>query len=465
MAQPPAKFLTGNLLRHISIMSLTSSVGLMAVFLVDFVDMIFISMLGKAELAAAVGYAGAVLFFTTSFGIGMAIAGGALVSRALGAGDEDGAKRISTNALLFGVIFGIIFSAIVWLNLDALTGLLGASGETQDLAVSYLQIIVPSLPFLLVGMVGGAILRAHGDASRAMMATIYGGLVNAVLDPILIFGLDMELTGAALASVAARVAIAATALIPIFRHHGGLRRPNLPDLRLDLVPVATLAFPAILTQLATPIGQAYVTRAMAEFGEDAVAGMAIVSRLTPVAFAVIFALSGAVGPVIGQNFGANQNDRVRRAYWDGIIFTAIIVVFMAILLFALRGPIVGLFQATGISRELVFLFCGPLALAFFFNGTLFVSNAAFNNLGHPYYSTWVNWGRHTVGTIPLVILFASWFGAAGVLIGQAAGGMIFGLISVWLALRVMDKSKDGNVPVVEPFSRQARLMALFHHRR
>ncbi|MFT7449269.1 MAG: putative MATE family efflux protein, partial [Glaciecola sp.] len=446
MAQPPAKFLTGNLLRHISIMSLTSSVGLMAVFLVDFVDMIFISMLGKAELAAAVGYAGAVLFFTTSFGIGMAIAGGALVSRALGAGDEDGAKRISTNALLFGVIFGIIFSAIVWLNLDALTGLLGASGETQDLAVSYLQIIVPSLPFLLVGMVGGAILRAHGDASRAMMATIYGGLVNAVLDPILIFGLDMELTGAALASVAARVAIAATALIPIFRHHGGLRRPNLPDLRLDLVPVATLAFPAILTQLATPIGQAYVTRAMAEFGEDAVAGMAIVSRLTPVAFAVIFALSGAVGPVIGQNFGANQNDRVRRAYWDGIIFTAIIVVFMAILLFALRGPIVGLFQATGISRELVFLFCGPLALAFFFNGTLFVSNAAFNNLGHPYYSTWVNWGRHTVGTIPLVILFASWFGAAGVLIGQAAGGMIFGLISVWLALRVMDKSQDGNVP-------------------
>jgi putative MATE family efflux protein len=465
MAQPPAKFLTGNLLRHISIMSLTSSVGLMAVFLVDFVDMIFISMLGKAELAAAVGYAGAVLFFTTSFGIGMAIAGGALVSRALGAGDEDGARRISTNALLLGVIFGIIFSAIVWLNLEALTGLLGASGETQDLAVSYLQIVVPSLPFLLVGMVGGAILRAHGDASRAMMATIYGGLVNAVLDPILIFGLDMELTGAALASVAARVAIAATALIPIFRHHGGLRRPNLPDLRLDLVPVATLAFPAILTQLATPIGQAYVTRAMAEFGEDAVAGMAIVSRLTPVAFAVIFALSGAVGPVIGQNFGANQNDRVRRAYWDGIIFTAIIVVFMAILLFALRGPIVGLFQATGISRELVFLFCGPLALAFFFNGTLFVSNAAFNNLGHPYYSTWVNWGRHTVGTIPLVILFASWFGAAGVLIGQAAGGMIFGLISVWLALRVMDKSKDGNVPVVEPFSRQARLMALFHHRR
>jgi hypothetical protein len=84
MAQANAVFLTGNLFRHISVMSLTASVGLMAVFLVDFVDMIFISMLGKAELAAAVGYAGAILFFTTSVGIGMAIAGGALVARASG---------------------------------------------------------------------------------------------------------------------------------------------------------------------------------------------------------------------------------------------------------------------------------------------------------------------------------------------------------------------------------------------
>ena len=85
-----AVFLKGSLLRHITVMSLTASVGLMAVFIVDFVDIIFISMLGKSELAAAVGYAGAILFFTTSFGIGMAIAAGALVARALGEGDEDG---------------------------------------------------------------------------------------------------------------------------------------------------------------------------------------------------------------------------------------------------------------------------------------------------------------------------------------------------------------------------------------
>jgi Na+-driven multidrug efflux pump len=90
------------------------------------------------------------------------------------------------------------------------------------------------------------------------------------------------------------------------------------------VPIVTIALPAILTQLAsTPLGQAVVTRAMASFGEAAVAGMAIVGRMTPVAFGVIFALSGAIGPVIGQNFGAGRMDRVRQAWRDGLLFCGI----------------------------------------------------------------------------------------------------------------------------------------------
>ena len=192
-------------------------------------------------------------------------------------------------------------------------------------------------------------------------------------------------------------------------------------MRQDGPTILAIAGPAILTQLATPIGSAYVTRAMAEFGEAAVAGMAIVGRLTPVAFAVIFALSGAIGPIIGQNHGARNEERVKRAYLDGLLFCLVFVVAMAALLFALRLPLATLFEADGVTLELLYLFCGPLALAFFFNGALFVSNAAFNNLGHPFYSTWINWGRHTLGTVPFVMVGAAWYGASGVLIGQALG--------------------------------------------
>jgi Na+-driven multidrug efflux pump len=102
-----------------------------------------------------------------------------------------------------------------------------------------------------------------GTRGCAMMATIWGGLVNAVLDPILIFGFELDLTGAALASVAARLTIAGTALLPILRHFGGLVRPDAGRSRADFRPIFALALPAILTQLATPVGQAFVTRAMA----------------------------------------------------------------------------------------------------------------------------------------------------------------------------------------------------------
>ncbi|MDU8926395.1 MATE family efflux transporter [Alisedimentitalea sp. MJ-SS2] len=459
MANDRAKFLQGSLMRHIAVMSLTSSVGLMAVFLVDLVDMVFISMLGRDELAAAVGYSGAVLFFTTSFGIGMAIAAGALVARALGSGDAALARQRATTSLIYAIVFGAIFAGIVWWNIPALAALMGATGATLELATGYLQIIIPSLPLLMLGMVGGAILRAHGDARRSMMATLYGGGVNAVLDPILIFALSLDLTGAALATVAARVTIALASLVPLIRHHGGLERPGARAFAVDFPGLAAIAAPAILTQLATPVGQAYVTRAMAQFGEDAVAGMAIIGRVMPVAFAVIFALSGAIGPVLGQNFGAGRLKRVLVGFREGIVFTGAVVLLVSGVLFLVRAPLADLFGAAGLARELVYLFCGPLALLFFFNGILFVANAAFNNLGHPFYSTWLNWGRHTLGTIPFVIVGAALWGAKGVLIGQAVGGVVFGVLAVVLALRVI--LRGGRTHRHEPYARQARLFAMF----
>jgi len=464
VADAQAKFVSGSLLRHVTVMSLTSALGITAVFLVDFIDMIFIAMLGKAELAAAVGYAGSILFFTTSFSIGMAIAVGALVARSLGAGDVEAARMRSTHGLIYGIGFGIIFAAIVWINVPLLVSWIGAEGETADLAQGYLRIIVPSLPFLVVGMMGGGILRAHGDARRAMMATIYGGVVNAVLDPILIFGLGLDLTGAALASVAARVVIGLTAVLPILRHHGGFPRPRLPSMLRDFGPLVSIGFPAILTQLATPVGQAIVTRSMAQYGLEAVAGMAIVGRLMPVSFAVIFALSGAVGPILGQNFGAQNHDRVRRGFNAALIFAAGVILVISLVLFVLRGPIADLFSATGITRDLVYLFCGPLALLFFFNGVLFIANAAFNNLGHPFYSTGMNWGRNTVAMIPMVWLGAALFGAPGVLIGQVLAGVLFGGIAWVLALRVIAAGGTTDVQR-DQFAREGRLLSLLNLRK
>lgn len=465
MSEQQAKFLSGSLTRHIITMSLTSAIGFVALFIVDFVDMLFISMLGVAELAAAIGFAGSILFVTTSVSIGLGIAGGAMVARALGEDKPERAKEVLTHVLVIGVLFSCVFAALIFVGLESLTSLVGAKGLTQELAISYLQILIPTMPILLIGIVLSAALRSHGAARLSMGVTLVAGFVNAVLDPIFIFVLDMGLEGAAVASAVSRFAMAGTAIWYIRRDFGGFKMPKLPAIVADFSPVAAIAVPAILANVATPIGSAYVTRVASEFGEEAVAGMAIIGRITPIAFALIFALSGAIGPIIGQNYGAGRHDRVRAAFNRSLVLIVTYVIPVVCVLFLLRGTIVDLFAAQGAARDLIFLFCGPLSLAWIFNGIIFVGNASYNNLGHPFYSTWVNWGRNTLGIFPFVYIGAQLWGAGGVLIGQMAGGVVVAIVSLILAERVMQKSKTLQSETDTPEVKPGRNFTLTHHRK
>jgi putative MATE family efflux protein len=466
MSSENAKFLEGSLLRHITVMSVTASVGFLLLFVVDLVDMLFISMLGNAQLAAAVGYAGSILFFTTSVGIGLSIAAGSLIAKSLGEGDEHRAREFMTHVLLVGFVFASVLAAVVWVNLEFLTSLVGASGDAQDFAVEYLQIIIPSMPFLMCGMVASAALRSHGAATLSTFATLAAGIVNAVLDPIFIFTLDMGLNGAAWASVASRLAMAVVAFWPIFSKYGGLGALTVRAISVDLRPILGIAIPAILANIAAPIGGAYVTRAVSEFGQEAVAGMAVIGRVTPIAFALIFAMSGAIGPIIGQNFGAKKFERVATAYKDSLIFIIIYVCITVVLLYTLRAPIADLFGIHGEGRALIYLFCGPLSLAWIFNGIIFVGNAAYNNLGHPFYSTWINWGRNTIGIVPFVYFGAQYWGAEGVLIGQMLGGVFVALVSLFIAQRLINNSGDLHKKDLQKpkFAGHARIFKMLNHR-
>ncbi|MGB1033614.1 MAG: MATE family efflux transporter, partial [Primorskyibacter sp.] len=411
-------------------------------------------------LAAAAGYASTLLFFTNSINIGLSIAAGALVARALGAGQGDEAREYASSVAVFSALTGVIMPIILMPNLRSILALLGAEGEVADLAVGYLWIILPSMAAVGIAMVAMAVLRAYGDARRSMYATLFGGVANAVFDPIFIFGFGMELQGAAIASVIARVTMLVVAVAPAIRRHNGFARPTPRMIARDMRAVSALAGPAVLTNVATPVGQAFVTSEMSKYGAEAVAGMAVIGRLIPVAFGVVLALSGAIGPIIGQNFGAQRMDRVRGALIAGLQFIAVYVVVASGLLYLLRAPIAGLFDAQGDTLLLIYLFCGPLALFNLFNGALFAANATFNNLGRPTYSTAINWGKNTLGTWPFVIAGAALGGAQGVLIGQALGGVVFAIIAVVLAFRLI-AGPEGGTPS-HPFRGHRRLHVLTH---
>ena len=188
-----------------------------------------------------------------------------------------------------------------------------------------------------------------------------------------------------------------------------------------------------------------MTRALAPFGDEAVAGMAVVARLTLLAFCVIFALSGAVGPIIGQNFGAAQYDRVKETLKRALVFAAGFVVLAWAILLLIQGFVSAQFNLTADGRDIVFWFSLVIAPMFIFNGSLFIANAAFNNLKRPIWSSMLNWGKNTIGVAPFVVVGAHLGNAPGVLIGQAIGGIFFGIIGIWLAFRLVSSYEDGRV--------------------
>lgn len=434
-----AKFTEGAIFSHICTMTFTSMAGLLSLFLVDLVDMYWLSLLGEIELAAAIGYAGSILFFTLSFSIGLSIGCAAVVSHAIGDGNKHVTRELVGNVLLTITITTSLLALLVVSYVSPLLEGLGAQGRAFELAHDYLVIILPSMPLLAIAMACGGVLRALGSAKEAMFLTLLGGFVNAVLDPIFIFAVGWGIEGAAVASVLARVAMVAYGLHKIIVHYALLAMPNWTTLVRDFKNYFATAFPAVLTNLATPIGVAFVTATMAQFGDSAVAGNAILGKLQPLAFAGLFALSASVGPIAGQNLGAKQYDRIMETLTGSIRFITLYSLVACLALALLAKFIVYAFQASGDAEKLILWFCYGLSAMFFFNGITFLTNALFNNLKAAQYATFFNFLRATVFTMPFALLGAKWGGPVGIYVGLFVGATLVAGLGLWVAYRKIDR--------------------------
>jgi putative MATE family efflux protein len=430
-----AKFTSGAPMRHVAVMTLTSAVGLTFMFLIDAATLFWVSRLGDQRLMAALGFVWTIQFFIIATGIGFAIAATALVSRALGARRREEARALASGALVLtlGLQAALALAALVWRR-EALA-LAGAEGETLEIAARFLAITLPSMPLMALGMTGGAVLRALGDAWRAMSVTLGAGVVAMALDPLFIFGFGLGIDGAAWVMVIARCVVGALALGYLARAHHMLARPRLGEIRRMTRAFVAVAGPATLTQLSTPFGNALLTGLMAGFGDGAVAGWAVVSRLTVLAFGGIYALSGAIGGILGQNYGAGLMGRVRAAYRDALVFGAVYTLAAWGVLFAGRDLVVDLFRLGPEGAAAVDAFVGLAAGGFVFTGALFVSNAAFNTLGRPLWSTALNWSRDGLVLFPLAWAMARGFAAPGVVWGQALASVAVGTAAAALGWR------------------------------
>jgi putative MATE family efflux protein len=419
-------------------MTSSTALGLLTIFLSELVDIYFLGLIGEAEITA-LGFAGPIIFFSLSLNIGLSIACSALVSIALGSGNSASSRETVTHSLVSAFVISLPLALILWFYLPTLLSLMGARGQALELANAYTSIVIIGMPLLAVAMSMGSIMRAKGDAKNSMLIYIVAGLSNIVLDPILIFGLGLGVTGAALATLLSRIIMLAMAYHIIVNRDQLLGAFNLHHYRQELSSYAKVAFPAILTNLSTPLSMAYVTYAMAQFGDSAVAGVAIINKIQPVAFVGLFALSSVIGPIAGQNYGAKKFDRVSETLFESIRFTLIYCMLVSAILWLSQWWFVPLFGGSAAANELVYLFCSGLSLIFIFNGITFITNALFNNLGVAYYATIINILKATLGTVPFVIIGANIAGAEGVLWGLLAGSVFIAAIGLVLALKLVNQ--------------------------
>ncbi len=432
-----AVFTQGPILRHILVMTSASALGMLSLFTVDLLDMYFLSLLGEPEIVAAVGFSSALMFLLFSSCIGMQIGMGALVARAEGARQRELAGRYCSNVWIFS--FSIIFTGVivVYAFLSDLLAFLGAEGKTLEYALAYSHIMLPSLLMVSISMCAGAAIRAIGDPKRSMLMPLSGGLMNAALDPLFIFGFGWGVEGAAWASFLSRMLVLGLGLYFVVIHHRLPAPTNIKAFKEDFPKIASIALPAMMTNIMTPIGGAFVLKLVAVYGAAAVAAYAVLGRIVPVAFGAMFSLSSAIGPIIGQNVGARQYARVKEAMVKALQAIVIYVLLIWVVLYACQGLIVSAFNIQDEGVLVFHTYCTYIVGFFCFAAMLFISNAAFNNLNRAHWSMGLNFCRTFLGTIPFSYVLSEHFGLIGLMFGDISGGVIFGCVAFVMAMFVV----------------------------
>lgn len=446
--QAAARFVEGSIMRHIVIMTVTSALGLTFTFFIDFLSLFWLSKLENSAITASIAIAGAIMFLTISISIAFMIPAVALVSRAIGRGDVDLARQHATASMILSSVALSLISTLVLIFLNPLINYVGA-GESQavlEYARKFLYIVLPSIPLFTIAMTASAVLRAHGFAMHSMYVTLLGGAIAMVLDPIMIIYFEWNVIGAAFAIIFARLGMTLYGLYLLIIKHNLLAPIRDINLNGFMAPFFAIALPAILTQASSPVGNIILTRQIAKFGEEALAGFAVNFRLMLLAFGGVFALSGAIGGIIGQNYGAGKLDRVRETYLKAIGFGAIYSLATWVLLMILRPYVDDIFSLSPQAARIPDAFIWT-AWHFVFVSAIFVSNAAFNTLGRPIYSTGINWFRDVLLTFPVVLFMAGMLGDVGVVYAQVVVGILTGILAAYIGWDYIGKIARGEVTI------------------
>ncbi|MEW4448783.1 MATE family efflux transporter [Qipengyuania sp. JC766] len=332
-----AKLTRGSIAGHLVGQTLPMIIGVAAIMSIGLVDAYFIGQLGSDELAA-ISFIFPISVALTSLGVGVMVGINSVVARALGAGDDDMAARRANFGIAFAAICGVTFGLLLWLCLDPLFRLMNAQENLLPLIRQYMQPYALGFPLLLGIMGFNGVLRGQGEARKTSYVSISYAAANWILDPIFItgaFGFEgFGIAGAAYATIIGWLVGLGLAIVlmrgtPLPFDPSLLRRCRLKE---PLGAIMRVAVPAAFSNSINPIGLSVLTALVAIEGQAAVAGFGAAGRLQSFGVVPLLGLSGSIGAIVGQNWGAGQYHRAREAAKGAGMFCLVYGLLLAVLL-------------------------------------------------------------------------------------------------------------------------------------
>ncbi|CDD61185.1 putative efflux protein MATE family [Clostridium sp. CAG:505] len=347
---------------------------------------------------------------------------------------------------------GVLLAAVIIIGGPACARLFGASDAVLDLSVTYMRILALGLPFQMANMAFTAIIRSDGNPKYTMRSMMIGAGINLVLDPIFIFGFDMGVTGAAIATIIGQVVagLICVAYIPRFEHITFYKK-YLKLSGKTCGSILSLGFPSFCMQMATALTQIVMNNLMTDCGavtkygsEIALSCYGIMMKIYQVAHAMFVGVASGTQPINGYNFGAKQYGRVKQTFRVAVTVSFIIsIVWFGI--FQLGG---GFMAGLFVKNEPLYLefavFCFRLyMLGFFVYGLPQVTASFFQAIGKPAKSLLVALSRQIIFLIPLALILSGRFGLTGALAAAPIADVLACLLAavlIWTEFRFWKKN-------------------------
>lgn len=416
--------------------------GMISMVAFNLIDTYFVGKLGKNELAA-LSFTFPVIMVIFSIIQGLGIGATALISKSIGKNDRKKAARETTDAVFLTLILTGVFVIIGLFTIEPTMKLLGADGKTAEMAGQYMRIWYFALFFVSVPFVGNSAIRSTGDAQTPTYIMLFAVAVNAILDPILIFGYwgfpAMGLEGAAIATAISR------GLTMILSFYVLIKREKLITFDIPSKEVLAgcwksilfVAVPSGLARLVVPLATGVITALLASYGEYAVAAFGVGSRIEFLAGSLVFALAASIGPFVGQNLGKGRMDRVVEGVKISNRFSFVWGLFAWAVLATLSYPIAAIFNSNEQVIETVQLFLWIVPAGFGLQGILSVVNSNLNTINKPIHASVIIVIQMLVLGLPAMYLGKYFGGIAGIFIGLAITYILGGLISLVVNKKIM----------------------------